>query len=147
MRRSYGSWGNPWRELDRLQREMNRVFADLPSARGLQPAPRYPTMNVWTNEDSAILTAELPGCNPDKLEISVMNDTLTLSGSREPEKVSEGTTYHRRERGCGNFTRTFQLPFQVAGDKVTATFENGVLEIALPRAESDKPKKIGIKAG
>jgi HSP20 family protein len=104
-------------------------------------------MNVWTNEDGAVLTAELPGCDPAALEISVVDNTLSVTGKRAQEDVSEDVTYHRRERSCGGFDRTFELPFSVEASAVEATFENGVLQITLPRAEADKPKKIEITAG
>jgi HSP20 family protein len=103
-------------------------------------------MNVWANPDGAVVTAELPGVNPEDIDVSVVGETLTLTGSRTPEELKEGEKYHRRERGQGKFTRTFQLPFPVEADKVEAVFEKGVLHISLPRAEADKPKKISIKA-
>jgi HSP20 family protein len=103
-------------------------------------------MNVWTNEEGVVVTAELPGVEPDEIDVSVVGDTLTLTGSRRPFELKEGEKYHRRERGFGRFTRTFQLPFQVEADQVEAIFEKGVLHISLPRAEVDKPKKIAIKA-
>jgi HSP20 family protein len=102
-------------------------------------------MNVWAYEDGAVVTAELPGVNTEDIDISVVGDTLTLTGSRQPDELKEDETYHRRERGYGRFTRAFQLPFQVEADKVEAIFEQGVLHISLPRAEADKPKKIAIK--
>jgi HSP20 family protein len=104
-------------------------------------------MNVWTNEDSAVATAELPGVRTEDIEVSVENNTLTLRGSRQGDELAEGAIYHRRERRCGSFTRSFRLPFNVEGEKVEATFENGVLSIYLPRAEADRPRKIAIKAG
>ena len=109
-------------------------------------APAYPAMNVWTNEDGAFVTAELPGVAPEDINISVVNETLTVSGTRQRDEV-EGATYHRRERSQGKFTRSFELPFRIEGDQVEASFENGVLHIALPRAEADKPKKITVKPG
>lgn len=134
----------PRRDWERLQREMNRLFA------GLSPAPSaaaYPAMNVWANEDGAIVMAELPGMSTDNLDISVVGDTLTLSGVREPEEeVCDCDLFHRQERGFGSFTRSFQLPFQVEAEDVEATYEKGVLRIELPRAESDKPKKITVQA-
>jgi HSP20 family protein len=102
-------------------------------------------MNVWTNEESAVITAELPGVNSEEIDISVVGDTLTLSGNRQLEELGEGDKYHRRERSYGKFTRTFELPFLVEADKVEAVFEKGVLHISLPRAEADKPKKIAVK--
>jgi HSP20 family protein len=138
--------------LDRLRREMDRMFADWPTSAewptsaGWGAATAYPAMNVWTNEDGAVVTAELPGVDPEDIDISVVNDTLTLTGTRQPKEV-EGATYHRRERGQGRFTRSFQLPFRIEGEEVEASFERGVLHIHLPRAQEDKPKKITVKAG
>jgi HSP20 family protein len=129
--------------MRRMQRDMDRLFNR--ASMGLTDAPCYPAMNVWTSEDGAVATAELPGFDPDKIEISVVGDTLSVSGSRSPEDIGEGK-YHRRERSCGRFSRSFQLPFQVEGDAVEASFERGVLRITLPRAEADKPKRIEIKA-
>jgi HSP20 family protein len=131
--------------MRRLQREMDRLMDR--TSWGLETPSCYPAMNAWANEDGVIITAELPGFKPQEIEISVASDTLTVSGNREPEDVGEGVTYHRRERGCGGFTRAFQLPFLVQGDEVEAEFEKGVLRITLPRAEADKPKKIAVKAG
>jgi HSP20 family protein len=133
--------------MDRLRREMNRLFAGWPTGYRWRTAPSYPAMNVWTNEEAGIVTAELPGVDPKEIDISVQDDTLTLRGNRKPDELEEGATYHRRERGTGAFTRTVQLPFRVEGGEVKATFEKGVLDISLPRAEIDRPKRIAIKAG
>jgi HSP20 family protein len=137
--------GSQWRELERLRREMDRLSADWPRA-GWGAAAAYPAMNVWTNEDGAVVTAELPGVAPEDIDISVVNETLTVTGTRQRDEV-EGATYHRRERSQGRFTRSFQLPFRIESDQVEASFERGVLHINLPRAEADKPKKIAVKAG
>jgi HSP20 family protein len=132
------------REMERLRREMNEIFEGFDRGPRLSAATTYPAMNVWTNPDGAIVTAELPGINPEDLDISVQGDTLTLRGSRSADGLGEGDAYHRRERGSGQFQRAFQLPFAVDASKVEATYELGVLSIALPRAESDKPKKITV---
>jgi HSP20 family protein len=132
----------PWEEMERMRHEMNRLFSTMSSRR---TAPSFPAMNVWTNQEGAVITAELPGLNADDIDISVVGDTLTLSGVRQAEEL-EGARYHRRERGYGKFTRTFQLPFPVEADKVQASFDKGVLYVSLPRAEADKPRKITVKA-
>jgi HSP20 family protein len=129
--------------MERLRREMNRLLSGHLS--GTAVASGFPAMNVWTNEDGAVVTAELPGIDPKGIDISVNNDTLTVTGCRQPQELQEGVTYHRRERGCGSFSRSFQLPFQVEAGKVSASFERGVLQITLPRAEADKPRKIAVK--
>ena len=141
-------WGqaSPWNEVERLRREMNRVFANLPATSESRITPGYPAMNVWTNEDGVVITAELPGIDPEALDIAVVENTLTLSGERHPIELGEGEVYHRRERGYGKFTRSFQLPFNVEAGEVQAVYEKGVLNITLPRAEADKPRKIIVRA-
>lgn len=138
--------GNPWREMDRLHREMNRLF-DHSRRQATDVAPGYPAMNIWTNEDGVAVTAELPGVHPETIDLSVVGDTLTISGSRQVNGLPEGASYHRRERKQGKFSRTFQFPFAVDSEGVEAKFEKGVLHISLPRAETTKPKKIPVVAG
>ncbi|MGD8750280.1 MAG: Hsp20/alpha crystallin family protein [Anaerolineales bacterium] len=133
-----------WREMDKLQREMNRLFSDF-YPRRIRTAPSYPAVNIWTDEEDAFVTAEMPGINSDDIDISIVDDNITLSGTREPDGLDEETRYHRRERGYGKFTRTIQLPFNVDVEHVDAVFENGILQISLPRAEADKPRKISVK--
>ena len=133
-----------WREMDRLQREMNRLFEDYSPAR-MRSAPSYPALNVWSNEEGLLVTAEVPGVSPEDIEVNVSGETLTLSGVRKPDELKEGARYHRQERGYGKFSRTLQLPFPVDVNKVEATFRNGVLMIAMPRTEQDKPRKIVVK--
>lgn len=140
--RDWWQW-EPLREMQRLQREVDRVFSGfVPSY-----APRvFPPVNVWTGRDDVIVTAELPGVDPTGLEISVVGDTLTLSGVREPAEPSEGQVVNRLERETGTFARTIQLPFRVEADKVEASYARGILQIKLPRLEADKPKQIAVKA-
>jgi HSP20 family protein len=136
---------SPWEEVNRLQREINRLFnSNLPSQ--FQPAPGFPAMNIWTSEDGAIVTAEVPGIDIKDLEISVVGESLTLSGERRMEEINEDMRYHRQERGYGEFTRTIELPFPVDANKVDAVLEKGVLTVSLPRAEANKPRKIVVKA-
>jgi HSP20 family protein len=132
--------------MARLHREVDRLFSDSFTMAGGRTAPNYPAINVWTNEDGAVVTAELPGVDANDIDISVVNDSLTLSGERKVEGLEEGNQYHRRERGYGKFNRTFQLPFKVEADNVDALFENGILHLSLPRAEADKPRKITVKS-
>lgn len=133
-----------WREMERMQREMNRLFTDYSPTR-YRSAPSYPAMNLWADEESVIIRAELPGLKPDDLNISIDEGDLSLSGRRTPEEMPEDATYHRQERNYGSFTRSIRLPFKIEADDVEATMKNGVLTLMLPRAEEDKPKKITIK--
>jgi HSP20 family protein len=131
-----------FREMERLQSQLNSLLAQ-----GLgSSAVDFPPLNIWTSQDGAVVTAEIPGVSPENIDISVVNQTLTLRGSRESEQLSEDEKHHRRERGFGQFTRTIELPFKVNSDGVEAKFCKGILNITLPRAEADKPRKISVTA-
>jgi HSP20 family protein len=132
--------------MDQLQREMNRLM-DSPFGRRTFSAPSFPAINIWTSEDGQVITAELPGFDPKDIDIDVSADKLTLSGERKREDMKEDARYHRQERSYGKFVRSIQLPFMVDTGKVDAKMKDGVLEIALQRAEADKPKKITVKSG
>ncbi len=131
------------REYERLHHEMNHLLeqATRPT---LHAASTYPAMNAWINDDGALVTAELPGLDAEALEITVRENVLTVSGHREAMQCAAGERYHRRDRGCGAFERSFQLPFNVEVDGVEATYDKGILRIWLPKAEADKPRKIKI---
>ncbi len=132
-----------WNEMDRLQREMN-LLSSMFSPRRPASTQSFPAINLWSNEDSAIATVEIPGVKIDDLEIMITGDTLTLKGSREPNTLTADAVSHRQERGCGQFMRSLKLPFPVESEKVEASLKTGVLKIQLPRASADKPKKISI---
>jgi HSP20 family protein len=128
------------REMERLQGRFNQLLES--PWRG---SPEFPPLNVWISEDAAHVTAELPGVEAEDIEISVVNDTLTLRGSRKPDELKEGESLHRRERGFGQFTRTIQLPFKVDSENVQASNKKGILCITLPRTEQDRPRKIAVR--
>lgn len=134
---------DPFREMQRMQSEMNRLFSDFGNA----ATQEFPPMNLWAGEDSVVVTAEIPGVAGDSLDITVHEDLLTLKGKREATAEDGGNVvWHRREIPSGSFTRTVQLPFRVDGDKVQAHCRNGVLEIELHRPDADRPRKIQIQA-
>lgn len=128
-------------EVLQLQREMNRLFSDV----GQKSPQGYPAVNIREKDETAVVTAELPGIDPEKIDISASGDTLTIAGIYSPENFTQGETYLRQERGTGSFKRNIQLQFQVNAQNVEAKYEKGVLTITLPRAQEDLPKKIKIK--
>ena len=143
----YRSFRTPsiWREMDRFQRDMNRLFNQYaPPTRRV--ASSYPAVNVWFNDEGLVVSAEMPGVKTDDLDINVQRDSLTISGIIGSEELPEDARYHRKERGSGQFSRTIQMPFSVDPDEVEASFKQGVLTIRLPRVEAEKPKKIAIKS-
>ena len=134
-----------YRELLRMQNEMDRLFRTTSPVSGHRVST-FPPMNIWSDEENAMITAEMPGVDKKDLDISVTGDTLTISGKRQPDELPEDAKYHRRERSYGEFNRSIQLPYTVDVDKVNADFSQGVLKVMLPRIESEKPKKITVKA-
>jgi HSP20 family protein len=133
-----GRLWDPLGEFDRMQRALSRWTA--PSA------VEFPAVNVWVSADTALVTTEIPGVDPNALDISVVGKSLTLRGSRVADELKQGESYHRRERWYGQFTKTIELPFTVESGKVEAKFAKGILNITLPRAEAEKPRKISVKA-
>lgn len=136
---------SPWEEMERIQREMNKLLGNVEADRP-RSTSAFPAMNAWTTDEEEVVTAAIPGINPDEVELSIVNDVLTVSGERKFAEMSEELRYHRRERVDGKFSRSIQLSFPVDSDKVSATYENGILTVRLPRAEADRPRKINVKS-
>ena len=133
-------YGSPFRDLRRLQEEMDRLTRSATAPQG------FPAINVYAHQDGIVITAELPGVNEDDLDITVHRDTVTLRGQRQDQP--EGAQgYHRRERRSGAFGRTFSLPFNVDPERVEAKLRDGILTLTLHRPEQDKPKRIRVSAG
>jgi len=131
-----------WRELDRMHRRMNRLLRGI----GITPTiPQFPPLNVWSDAEQAVVTAEMPGVRREDLDITVTNDVLSVRGSRAPEALKEGERCVLHERGHGSFARTVRLPFAVDSSKASARYIDGVLRITLPRSEAEKPRRVEIK--
>lgn len=140
---------SPWSifdELESLQEGMNRALDGRSGRRADEGRYRYPLMNVWTSADGLVVDAELPGANPEDVDISVMADELTISGKINSMPKRESETLHRQERPSGEFSRTLQLPFRANPEGVRAAFKNGILRVCIPRSEEEKPRKIKIEA-
>ena len=130
-----------WDTASEIARDFDDLFSGLSGA-----VHALPAVNIWANENEAILTAELPGVEPDEVQIDVTGNALTLRGVRKAYQPKQGEVCHRSECVCGEFNRAIQLPFRIDSEKVAAQFKRGVLTVSVPRAEADKPRKIQIKA-
>ena len=124
-----------------MQEEMGRIFQEYDRPR----ATAFPPVNIWTSEDGLVVTAELPGIDPEALEISAFRETLSIRGERNFPETDADTTWHRRERRYGRFSRTIDLPFAIDADSVDASFRDGLLRIGLRRPEEEKPRKIEVR--
>ncbi|HUA50446.1 MAG TPA: Hsp20/alpha crystallin family protein [Solirubrobacteraceae bacterium] len=144
----------PVRELHTMQNEMNRLFStflDSPraGANGRQaPMRRWiPAMDVVATDDHFVLRADLPGLTEKDVNIEIEDNVLTISGQRKAEHEERKEGYYRLERSSGAFTRSLTLPEGVDAEAVQAGFDNGVLEVRIPKPEQHRPRKVQISLG
>lgn len=139
---------DPFRELDRIHDEINRIF-DFPrfsGTEGIFDRAVSPALDVMENSDNYVVRCDLPGVDQKNLEVSVEGDVLTIKGEKKYEKREKDARYYRNELWEGSFQRTLSLPAGVDSDKVDAELKDGVLTITLPKKEEHKPKQITVKA-
>jgi len=145
---------NPFGELNQLQDRINRAFSDT-YGRGSGPTHHdeglmttgewAPPVDIYQNADQElVLKAELPDIVPDDIELSVNNDTLTISGEKRFSNEVKEDQFHRIERRYGTFSRSFSLPSSVDAAKISAEHKNGVLTVRLPAREEAKPRQIKV---
>ncbi|MFQ5429297.1 MAG: Hsp20/alpha crystallin family protein [Phycisphaerae bacterium] len=137
----------PLAGFGQLRREMDRLFGEfLPELNGaLERSWGFPAVNVWEDGERMFVEAEVPGLSMKDLDVEVVGSELLLKGRREASG-NEDVTYHRRERGVGEFARRISLPVDIDANQVEAALKDGVLTITLPKAEQAKVKRIEVKA-
>jgi HSP20 family protein len=125
-------------------------FADVTGATGTEQlafGTFVPAVDVYEDEHNLVLKLEVPGMNEEDLNVTVENNTLTVSGERKLEKEEKEENFHRIERRYGSFSRTFRLPNTVDPEKVGAGYDKGILKITLAKREEAKPKQIKVGLG
>lgn len=135
---------SPWLEMNRLAREMDTMFGTGVSTSNDLWAP---PVDVEETSDHILLTAELPGMSREDIDIELEDGVLTIQGEKKEEAKDEGAQGLLYERRWGSFTRRFTLPRAVDPGNITASYENGILSIRVPKAEEAKGRKIEIAAG
>lgn len=140
------SW-NPFFDVAKTMEEFDRFFGTADHPIGLRSVPRgtFPPINIYNEDDTTILLAEVPGLKAEDIELAVLGNAVTLKGQRkeEPEKDER---FYRKERPLGSFLRTVTLPDAVDPDSVKASYCDGLLKVQMHKAQQAKPKKIQIKA-
>lgn len=137
---------DPFREMATLRSMVDQVFDNMLSRqlegwRGCD----WMAVDMYQTNDEVVVKAVLPGVKPEDIQVSVVNQVLTIRGEVKEEKVREDATYHIRERRSGMITRSIQLPVDVVVEKAKAEYENGILMLILPKAEEMRPKTISVK--
>ena len=136
---------DPFRDLQRVQDEMSKLFDDRLLARGGESVGWTPKVDIFEDEEGVALRFELAGVEPKDVDIRFENGVLTLRGDRKMESEHRRDNYHRVELAYGTFTRSFALPATIDAEKIRAESKNGVLTVTLPKKAEAKPKSIQVK--
>ena len=134
----------PFRELASFQNEMSRFMNGLFDGPGRVTQNWVPALDVWETPTEVVYAFDLPGIPEDRITIEVKEDMLSVSGEREKSEESAEDGFYRFERRYGTFARAVGLPQGVDQDQIAARYENGVLEIRVPKPEEEKPRKIAL---
>jgi HSP20 family protein len=134
--------------LQRLNRILDEAFAGLPfSEQGsVITSTWFAPTDVSEDENSLRITMELPGVEPNDVRLSLENNILTIRGEKKQQAEENNERIHRFERTYGMFERTFALPNTVDPERIEARYENGVLNVTLPKAERAKPREIRVSS-
>jgi HSP20 family protein len=145
---------DPFQDLRSAQDEMAQMSPTLAQALGLhaqQASGRTsawaPALDISERKDAYLVTVELPGLKPEDLDITMEDGLLTIQGERQFTAESSEQQFHRVERRYGAFRRSITLPAHVMAEGIQASFEDGVLQILVPKAEEAKPKRIQVRPG
>lgn len=141
---------NPWTEILALQNEMSRMFDPTAQfaapGRGTLPTAGFaPAVDVLRHEDELVVKVDLPGMKKEDLEITLLNNRLSIRGEKKDTAEVQSDRVHRTERFFGRFERVVELPNPVDGEKIRATFTDGVLEVHAPLRAEAKPRQITVE--
>jgi HSP20 family protein len=136
---------DPYRDIQRMQEEMNRLFEDRLSTRSGESVGWTPNVDIFEDEDGVMLRFELAGVEAKDVDVRYENGVLTLRGERKLEREEKRDRYHRVELSYGTFTRSFSLPGTIDAEKIRAESKNGVLTVFVPKKPEAKPKSIQVK--
>jgi HSP20 family protein len=141
---------NPFKELEEMEKRLSSFFG-RPSVLGgdkkeaITVAEWSPLVDISEDEKEYLIKAELPEMKKEEIKIKVHDDVLAISGERKYEKEEQGKKHHRIERAYGSFMRSFTLPEDADGSKISAEYKDGVLNVHLPKSEKAKPKSVEVK--
>ena len=147
MNRALTTW-DPFREIGEIQSRLGRLMARSPDAEGAMASPDWsPATDIAEDETAFTITADLPEVKKEDVVVKVQDGLLSFSGvrSRKTEEEDEEKSYHRVERSFGSYQRSFRLPENVDSNSVTATYEDGVLTLTLPKVPVEEPEETTVE--
>lgn len=133
---------DPWREVDRMRRNMNRFLSAMPFANSYQ----FPLVNIYDRKDEFTVIAEIPGLKKEDISITIRDNMMTISGKRTVEEHNKNYSVLRCELPEGEFQKTLRMPAKVKESDVKASYEDGILRITLPKSEEVRPRQITIES-
>jgi HSP20 family protein len=134
----------PFRELASLQTEMSRWMNGMLEGNGGRTQNWVPALDVWETPSEVVYAFDLPGIPEDAIALEVKDETLTVSAERQKTQESDEDGFYRFERRYGTFARAVGLPQGIDQDQIAARYENGVLEVRVPKPEEQKPRRIEL---
>jgi HSP20 family protein len=138
-------WGAPSADLAQMRREMDSLMERLIGAtEDVSTSGVFPPMNVSQDTEHYYVRALIPGVDANQLDVSAVNRTVTVAGTRQPAE-ERGVSYHRKERPEGAFRRSVTLPAEFNGSRVEARYVDGVLTLILPKPEEVKARRIAVR--
>lgn len=145
---------SPFKEIESMRREMDKIWVELfPAGRKTEPAWRRPgpdktvatpAIEIFETKTSVIVKAELPGVKKEDIEISFLDDALSIKGVIMPDEGLPEEDRRYSERDHASYSRTIGFPFKVYPDRITASVKDGILTVDLPKMTEDEPRKITI---
>lgn len=142
---------SPWKELEEMEKRLSTIFARPPIStdgekkEAISVTEWSPLVDITEDDKEYVVKAEIPEMKKEDIKINVHDDVLTVSGERKYEKEEKGKKFHRIERAYGSFMRSFTLPEDADGAKVSAEYKDGMLKVHLPKCEQAKKKAIEVK--
>jgi HSP20 family protein len=137
----------PFHYLTQLSRELDRFRGESEDNAGAVATAEWaPAVDIKEEENRFVIHADIPGVNPEDIDVSMEKGVLTIKGEKNTEAKTEKDNYKRVERIYGSFYRRFSLPDTANNDAISAKIKNGVLDIVIPKREAVKPKKISVSA-
>ncbi len=139
---------NPFRELARLEQEINKLFNEfIPAQRteNIVVAPILPKVDVYETEDKVIVEAEIPGVKKEDIEVKVKDNNVVIKGEIKREEEKQDKNFFRAERFYGKFERVIPLFVEVKPEEAKAKIENGILRLEIPKATAEKEISIKVE--
>ena len=141
---------NPFKDFEDMEKRLS-TYLGRPTVRteagkeAMTVAEWSPLVDITEDDKEYLIKADLPDVKKEDIKLTVQDEVMTISGERKYEKEEKGKKYHRVERAYGSFVRSFTLPEDADGSKVSAEYKEGVLKVHLPKSEKAKPKSIEVK--